>query len=73
MGLTGLRQSLTPSFLSPDKDECSSGQHRCHNSTVCVNTVGSYTCHCRQGWVPRPGFQDKQMITICEGTCTALI
>ncbi|XDC75303.1 hypothetical protein R6Z07F_006476 [Ovis aries] len=49
-----------------DKDECSSGEHRCHNSTVCVNTVGSYTCHCRQGWVPRPGFQDKQMITICE-------
>ncbi|XDB52649.1 hypothetical protein ABFV05_006265 [Capra hircus] len=49
-----------------DKDECSSGEHRCHNSTICVNTVGSYTCHCRQGWVPRPGFQDKQMITICE-------
>ncbi|XDA76334.1 hypothetical protein R6Z07M_006448 [Ovis aries] len=49
-----------------DKDECSSREHRCHNSTVCVNTVGSYTCHCRQGWVPRPGFQDKQMVTICK-------
>ncbi|XP_032481378.1 CD97 antigen isoform X1 [Phocoena sinus] len=49
-----------------DMDECSSGQHQCHNSTICVNTVGSYTCHCRQGWVPKPGFQDKQMGTICE-------
>ncbi|XP_068393003.1 adhesion G protein-coupled receptor E5 isoform X3 [Eschrichtius robustus] len=50
-----------------DTDECSSGQHQCHNSTICVNTVGSYTCHCRQGWVPKPGFQDKQVDTIsCE-------
>ncbi|XP_055284737.1 adhesion G protein-coupled receptor E2 isoform X2 [Moschus berezovskii] len=49
-----------------DVDECSSGRHRCHNSTVCVNTVGSYTCHCRQGWVPKAGSQDKQMTTICE-------
>ncbi|XP_061046373.1 adhesion G protein-coupled receptor E5 isoform X4 [Eubalaena glacialis] len=50
-----------------DMDECSSGQHQCHNSTICVNTVGSYTCHCRQGWVPKPGFQDKQVGTIsCE-------
>ncbi|XP_059950035.1 adhesion G protein-coupled receptor E5 isoform X2 [Mesoplodon densirostris] len=50
-----------------DMDECRSGQHECHNSTTCVNTVGSYTCQCRQGWVPKPGFQDKQMGTIsCE-------
>ncbi|XP_024623011.1 CD97 antigen isoform X2 [Neophocaena asiaeorientalis asiaeorientalis] len=49
-----------------DMDECSSRQHQCHNSTICVNTVGSYTCHCRQGWVPKPGFQDEQMGTICE-------
>ncbi|KAM9105531.1 adhesion G protein-coupled receptor E5 isoform 3-T3 [Megaptera novaeangliae] len=50
-----------------DTDECSSGQHQCHNSTICVNTVGSYTCHCRQGWVPKPGFQEKQVDTIsCE-------
>ena len=71
-GLTGLGQSLTPFFVSPDVDECSSGKHRCDNSTVCVNTGGSYTCHCRQGWVPKPGFRDKQMTTICEGTCPAL-
>lgn len=71
--LIRLGQSLTPFFVSPDVDECSSGKHQCDNSTVCVNTVGSYTCHCRQGWVPKPGFRDKQMTTICEGTCPALI
>ncbi|XP_036704776.1 adhesion G protein-coupled receptor E5 isoform X3 [Balaenoptera musculus] len=50
-----------------DTDECSSGQHQCHNSTICVNTVGSYMCHCRRGWVPKPGFQEKQVDTIsCE-------
>ncbi|XP_043322862.1 adhesion G protein-coupled receptor E5 isoform X3 [Cervus elaphus] len=49
-----------------DVDECSSGKHQCDNSTVCVNTVGSYTCHCRQGWMPKPGFRDKQMTTICK-------
>ncbi|XP_061266685.1 adhesion G protein-coupled receptor E2-like [Bos javanicus] len=49
-----------------DVDECSSGQHQCHNSTVCVNTVSSYTCHCRQGWEPKPGLKDKQKDTICK-------
>ncbi|XP_059744514.1 adhesion G protein-coupled receptor E2 isoform X2 [Bos taurus] len=49
-----------------DVDECSSRQHQCHNSTVCINTVGSYTCHCRQGWEPKPGFWDKQRNTICK-------
>ena len=72
-GLTGLGQSLTSSFLSPDVDECSSGQHQCHNSTVCFNTVGSYTCHCREGWEPKHGLKNKQKDTICKGTCPTLI
>ncbi|XP_041519394.1 adhesion G protein-coupled receptor E5 isoform X4 [Microtus oregoni] len=33
-----------------DIDECSTGQHQCHNSTVCNNTQGSYKCRCRPGW-----------------------
>nr|XP_008508070.1 PREDICTED: EGF-like module-containing mucin-like hormone receptor-like 2 [Equus przewalskii] len=47
-------------------DECSSGQHRCHNSTVCVNTMGSYRCCCCPGWTPLPGFRDNQNTTVCE-------
>ncbi|XP_069864127.1 adhesion G protein-coupled receptor E2-like [Dipodomys merriami] len=38
-----------------DVDECRSGQHQCHSSAVCVNTVGSYRCRCPPGWRPLPG------------------
>ncbi|XP_046505233.1 adhesion G protein-coupled receptor E2-like, partial [Equus quagga] len=47
-------------------DECSSGRHPCHNSTVCVNTVGSYRCRCHPGWTPLPGLRDNQNTTVCE-------
>nr|XP_045718820.1 adhesion G protein-coupled receptor E5 [Mirounga angustirostris] len=49
-----------------DVDECSSGQPTCHESTVCINTVGSYKCRCRRGWEPKPGFQNRQPNTTCE-------
>ncbi|KAG8510123.1 Adhesion G protein-coupled receptor E2, partial [Galemys pyrenaicus] len=55
-----------PFFLSPDVDECSSGQHQCHSSTDCINTQGFYMCRCRQGWVPKPGHWNNQTTTICE-------
>uniref|UniRef100_Q9Z0M6-2 Isoform 2 of Adhesion G protein-coupled receptor E5 n=1 Tax=Mus musculus TaxID=10090 RepID=Q9Z0M6-2 len=48
-----------------DVDECSSGQHQCHNSTVCKNTVGSYKCHCRPGWKPTSGSL-RGPDTICQ-------
>ncbi|XP_042549581.1 adhesion G protein-coupled receptor E2-like [Dipodomys spectabilis] len=38
-----------------DVDECRSGQHQCHSSADCVNTVGSYRCRCPPGWRPLPG------------------
>ncbi|XP_034513811.1 adhesion G protein-coupled receptor E2-like [Ailuropoda melanoleuca] len=59
------RQQLITTW-DKDVDECSSGPPRCHNSTVCINTVGSYKCRCPRGWEPKPGFQDKQPNTICE-------
>uniref|UniRef100_A0A5F9DI20 Adhesion G protein-coupled receptor E5 n=1 Tax=Oryctolagus cuniculus TaxID=9986 RepID=A0A5F9DI20_RABIT len=49
-----------------DVDECSSGQHQCHNSTVCVNTPGSHKCRCRQGWKPIAGSLNGRINTICE-------
>ncbi|XP_035922419.1 adhesion G protein-coupled receptor E5 isoform X3 [Halichoerus grypus] len=49
-----------------DVDECSSGQPMCHESTICINTVGSYKCRCRRGWVPKPGYQNRQPNTTCE-------
>ena len=65
---TGEQRDLTPFLVSPDMDECIAGQHKCHNSTICANTVGSYACHCRRGWQPKPGFQNKQTNTTCEGS-----
>ncbi|XP_066128314.1 adhesion G protein-coupled receptor E2-like [Saccopteryx bilineata] len=49
-----------------DVDECSSGKHQCDNSTLCNNTLGSYTCLCRPGWVPKSGFRNNQRTTQCE-------
>jgi hypothetical protein len=38
------------SFISlPDKDECSKDNGGCQHE--CVNTMGSYTCQCRNGFV----------------------
>ncbi|KAM5189910.1 adhesion G protein-coupled receptor E5 isoform 4-T4 [Callospermophilus lateralis] len=49
-----------------DVDECSSGQHQCHQSTICTNTLGSYQCHCRPGWELIPGSVNDQNSTICK-------
>ena len=35
-------------FLCPDIDECVAGAHQCEHN--CTNTVGSYTCSCRDGY-----------------------
>nr|XP_037848012.1 adhesion G protein-coupled receptor E2 isoform X2 [Chlorocebus sabaeus] len=49
-----------------DVDECSSGLHQCDNSTICFNTVGSYTCRCRPGWEPKHGIPNNLKDTVCE-------
>jgi len=34
-----------------DLNECESGQHSCNGYTsICLNTVGSYKCHCLSGF-----------------------
>ncbi|XP_027810953.2 adhesion G protein-coupled receptor E5 isoform X9 [Marmota flaviventris] len=49
-----------------DVDECRSGQHQCHQSTICTNTLGSYQCHCRPGWELIPGSVNGRNSTICK-------
>lgn len=35
-------------LLFADTNECSTGDHDCED--ICINTEGSYTCSCRQGY-----------------------
>ena len=37
-----------------DEDECATGTAVCPTNSVCVNTLGSYTCDCDPGWVYNP-------------------
>ena len=37
-------------FLCTDLDECSFGQYNCPQNTDCVNTIGSYSCVCSNGF-----------------------
>ena len=39
-------------LLNVDMDECASGDHNCLSGTAtCANTVGSYSCSCKNGYV----------------------
>ncbi|KAM5308513.1 adhesion G protein-coupled receptor E2-like isoform 5-T5 [Glossophaga mutica] len=49
-----------------DVDECSSGQHQCHNSTRCINVRGSYRCYCHHDWVARSIPLNGLNTTVCE-------
>lgn len=35
----------------PDVDECGLSLHDCHKEAKCTNTHGSYSCHCRRGFI----------------------
>uniref|UniRef100_A0A1I7YT12 CUB domain-containing protein n=1 Tax=Steinernema glaseri TaxID=37863 RepID=A0A1I7YT12_9BILA len=39
-------------YFLTDFDECQYGQHQCDH--ICVNTIGSYKCHCESGFVLAP-------------------
>ena len=33
-----------------DIDECIIGTHTCHHDAICANNIGSYECHCIDGF-----------------------
>ena len=33
-----------------DIDECEIGKHSCHVNADCLDTQGSYECHCKEGF-----------------------
>ena len=43
-------RELTIKCCSTDKNECNTGSYECDVNADCVNTAGSYTCVCKQGY-----------------------
>ena len=42
---------VPPYFVHSDKDECALGINDCNPETsICVNTLGSYVCYCKEGF-----------------------
>ena len=37
--------------LSIDINECKEGLHGCHVNAICNNSVGSYSCTCKPGFI----------------------
>lgn len=41
-----VNECRTIDYWIEDINECNLGIHKCHSSTECVNTIGSYECRC---------------------------
>ena len=46
--------------MSTDIDECNDGNHVCDANAICINTIGSHNCTCKEGYI-----RDGQS---CQGT-----
>jgi len=55
-------QNLVSDNCSEDIDECANSDW-CAHDAVCENSIGSFTCHCTEGW---EGAQCQQDINECE-------
>lgn len=53
-----------------DEDECQNNNGGCQHT--CVNTVGSYICSCREGFVLQKDKHSCKEVTECGATLTAL-
>ncbi|XP_064595157.1 mucin-like protein isoform X2 [Liolophura sinensis] len=70
----GYKPSKFSSSRCDDIDECATNKNDCGTAT-CVNSVGTFTCHCENGKV----FEDKQCVDKCHnkpckngGSCLAV-
>lgn len=55
-------QNLESDNCSEDIDECANPDW-CSNESLCENSIGSFTCHCTEGW---EGAQCSEDINECE-------
>ena len=58
--------------LPSDDDECSSGSVECQLHSDCVNTIGSYICKCRQGFLRNGPYCIGKPCMITTVNCSTL-
>ena len=51
-------------FCFKDVDECSEGLVRCASNARCINTPGSYTCRCNEGFTGNSGYYCNGMYIV---------
>ncbi|KAG7491246.1 hypothetical protein MATL_G00001020 [Megalops atlanticus] len=47
-------------------DECRENPTICGSNTTCSNTAGSFTCQCKEGFIPSSGPEWKLGVTFCK-------
>jgi cysteine-rich repeat protein len=53
-----------------DRDECITNSHDCHETNVCINTVGSFECQCKRGFESKGiGSEAGQSCVTCPRVC----
>ncbi|XP_036392458.1 adhesion G protein-coupled receptor E1-like [Megalops cyprinoides] len=55
-----------------DVDECRENATICGSNATCSNTAGSFTCECKEGFIPSPGLEWKLGVTTCKGVTEGL-
>ena len=54
-----------------DIDECKGNKNKCHEDAVCKNTIGSYTCQCKNGFKGNGRFCSD--INECENSANRVL
>ncbi|XP_050530475.1 protein kinase C-binding protein NELL2-like isoform X2 [Daktulosphaira vitifoliae] len=71
--ITGLSNVETTTWspnigsMCRDIDECATNNHTCHPSTKCVNTIGSYECHCLENTSDK--ISNSSQYSECKSSC----
>lgn len=59
---------IFPSCQIPtiDIDECTLGISNCGHSSMCLNTIGSFSCHCANGYIHNISSGCHAMPNVCS-------
>lgn len=52
-----------------DFNECAGGEHNCHSNALCKNSMGTYMCTCKRGYVDVSLLTGRLSGKVCEVHC----